>query len=86
MALAVLPMQRYRLQSELQTKVEELQLTLDGALAAQLELELARATQVRVTVGVRANPNPDPNPHPNPNPAAQTGAASRTLGGASVSE
>jgi hypothetical protein len=38
-------MQRYRLQSELQTKVEELQLTLDGALGAQLELELARATQ-----------------------------------------
>ena len=61
-------MQRYRLQSELQTKVEELQLTLDGALAAQLELELARATQVRVRVRVRANPNPDPNPNPNPNP------------------
>lgn len=45
MALAVLPMQRYRLQSELQTKVEELQLTLDGALSAQLEHELVRATQ-----------------------------------------
>ena len=38
-------MQRYRLQSELQTKVEELQLTLDGALSAQLEHELVRATQ-----------------------------------------
>ena len=58
MPLAVLPMQRYRLQSELQSKVEELQLTLDGALAAQLELELARATQVRVRVRVRVRANP----------------------------
>ena len=38
-------MQRYRLQSELQTKVEELQLTLDGALSAQLEQELLQATR-----------------------------------------
>ena len=53
-----------------------------GGSGLGLGLELS----VRVRVGVRADPSPDPYPNPNPNPAAQTGAASRTLGGASVSE
>ena len=37
--LVVLPLQRYRLQSELSTKVDELSLSLDLALSSQLEIE-----------------------------------------------
>ena len=40
-----MPSQRYRLQNELQSKVDELSVTLDGALTSHLEQELLLAEQ-----------------------------------------
>ena len=43
--LVVLPLQRYRLQSELSTKVDELRVTLDLALSSQLQIEARAAAE-----------------------------------------